>query len=108
MISGISGMQNDKPIKDPLYNVGEKIMGFGIHFPVSGKIKDMKWNTVDLEWEYFVENDEGYEGKIKERKILKFDQLIWNEVEKKWENYLQLMKDAAAIELECRKLLRKE
>lgn len=101
------GMQDDKPTKNPVFSVGDKIMGFGLHYPISGTIKDMKWNTVDLEWEYFVENNDGYDGKIKEGKILRFDQIIWDDVETKWENYVQLMKDAAAIELECKKLLRR-
>jgi len=100
-------MQDDKPIRAPIYNVGDKIMGFGLHYPISGTIKDMKWNTVNLEWEYFVENDDGYDGKIKEGKILRFDQIIWDDVETKWEKYIQLMKDASAIELECKKLLRR-
>ena len=97
----------DEPIKPPLYKTGDKIMGFAIHYPVSGIIKDMKWNGVNLEWEYFIKNDDGFDGKIKEGKILQFDQNIWDDIQTKWEIYLKLMKDAAAIELECRKLLRR-
>lgn len=97
---------NDRPIKAPLYNVGDKIMGFAIHYPVSGVVNDMQWNVVNLEWEYYIGNDEGYDGKIKEGKILKFDETIWNDISAKWNRYLQLMKEAAEIESECRKMLR--
>lgn len=100
-------MMSDEPTRDPLFSVGDKIMGFGMHFPVSGTIKDMKWNSVNLEWEYFIENCDGYDGKIKEDKILRFDQTIWDNVETKWGKYLKIMEDAATIESECRKLLRR-
>lgn len=97
----------DGPIRDPLYNVGDKIMGFATHYPVSGAVKNIRWNDVNLEWEYFIENGDGFDGKIKESKILKFDQIIWDYIEAKWKIYLKLMGDAAEIELECRKLLRR-
>ena len=96
----------DAPIRAPLYNVGDKIMGFAIHYPVSGIVKDVQWNVVNLEWDYYIKNDEGYDGKIKEGKILRFDEVVWVDVSEKWDRYLQLMKEAAEIESECRKMLR--
>jgi len=98
-------MQDDKQDDPPLHNKGDKIMGFATHYPVSGTITNMQRNSVNLEWEYFIKNDDGFDGKIKERHILPFDQVTWDYIESKWKKYLQLLKDAADIESECRKLL---
>lgn len=103
----MSGLSDDTPIRPPLYNIGDKMMGFADHYPVSGTIEDRKWNVVDLQWEYFIKNDDGYDGKIKEGKILTFDQIIWNDVEEKWNRYVKMLQDAAQIELECRRLLKR-
>jgi hypothetical protein len=102
----MSRMQDDKP-EPPLHNIEDKIMGFATHYPVSGTITNMQWNSVNLEWEYFINNDDGFDGKIKERHILPFDKAVWDYIEAKWKIYLQLLKDASEIELECRKLLRR-
>lgn len=109
------GTQSDKdketldgPIRAPLYNVGNKIMGFAIHYPVSGIVKGMNWNVVNLEWEYYIENGEGYDGKIKEGKILRFDDAVWMIVSGKWNRYLELMKEAYEIESSVRKMISHE
>lgn len=98
-------MDKDVPIRDPLHQVGDTVMGFAMHYPVCGKIKDRKWNIVNLEWEYFIENDDGFDGKIKENKILKFDDNVWKQVKSYWDEYLRLMNSAHEIEKNCRKLL---
>jgi len=98
-------MDKDVPMKDPLYQVGHIVMGFTEHYPVCGRIKDRKWNVVNLEWEYFIENDDGFDGKIKENKILKFDDNIWKQVKLYWSEYLRLMNSAHEIDKNCRRLL---
>ncbi len=99
-------MNDDKPISLPLHKEGDLVMGFHIHYPVSGIIKGMIWNIVNLEWEYFIDNDDGFDGKIKEGSILKYDIEIWNKVENRWRKYLGLMKEAADIKSECKTLLK--
>jgi hypothetical protein len=101
-------MQHDEDKQEPpLYKIENKIMGFAIHYPVSGTIKNIQWNSVNLEWEYFIKNDDGFDGKITERNILKFDQAVWEYIEARWKIYLQLLKDASEIELDVRTLLKK-
>lgn len=98
-------MDKDVPIRDPLHQVGDMVMGFTEHYPVCGKIKNRRWNVVNLEWEYFIENNDGFDGKMKEIKILKFDDNIWKQVKSYWGEYLILMNSAHEIEKNCRGLL---
>lgn len=97
-----------QPDKLPLYKAGDMVMGFAIHYPVSGKIKGLNYNLVDLEWEYFIENDDGYDGKLRERKIIKFGKELWDEIEKKWDRAVELMTDAGKLKGECMSMLRDE
>lgn len=34
-------MDKDVPIRDPLHQVGDTVMGFAMHYPVCGKIKEI-------------------------------------------------------------------
>lgn len=96
----------DQPSVRHKYEIGDNVMGFSMHFPVSGKIKDMYWSLINGEWEYSIENSNEFAGKIKERKILKFDPDIWNIVEAKWKRYLEILKEAELLEKECRNILK--
>ncbi len=95
----------EQHVKPPQFKIGDMVMGFAIHFPVSGKIKDLKYNVVQMEWEYFIENDNGYDGKLKERKILRLDPESWRAVEEKWNRALELMKDADKLMKDCKNML---